>query len=80
MTTFTLRLRIDKLLNEDKNTWKRSLSNEVGRLTQSIRKIEDNDAMDFIEYTIVPKHKKVAYANMICDIRPSKVEKNTEFD
>jgi hypothetical protein len=31
--------------------------------------------MDFIEHTMVPKHKKVAYANMVCDIRPTKAEK-----
>ena len=70
-----VRLRIDKLLNEDKHTWERSLSNELGRLTQGIGNIQGNDAMDFIKHTMVPKHKKVAYANMVCDIRPTKAEK-----
>ena len=31
--------------------------------------------MFFIPYSAVPKNKKVAYANMVCDNRPDKLEK-----
>ena len=69
-----VRLRIDKLLMEDNKTWSRSLSNALGRLAQGIHEIAGNDAPDFIPITLVPKTKKVAYANMVCDIRPNKTE------
>ena len=53
-------------------TWKESLSNELGRLAQGIRHISGNDVIDFISYLDIPKHKKVTYANMVCDYRPLK--------
>ena len=56
-----VRLNIDKL--------------KTGRLTQRIHFIIGNDAIDFIPYSQVSKNKKVAYANMLCDIRPTKSEK-----
>ena len=31
--------------------------------------------MNFIPFSKVPKNKKVAYANMVCDVRPTKTEK-----
>ena len=68
-------MRIDKLLLENKELWCRSLSNELGRLIKKIRDIVGNDAMEFISISEVSKHKKVAYANMVCDHRPTKEEK-----
>ena len=32
--------------------------------------------MDFIPKSLVPSHKKVTYANMVCDYRPSKPDPN----
>ena len=54
------------------STWKQSLSNELGRLAQGIRNIPGNDVIDFISFFDVPRHKKVTYANMVCDYRPLK--------
>ena len=71
------RLRIDKLLAKNKEVWQISMSNELGRLTKGVRNVAGNDAMDFIPLKQVPLNKKVAYANMVCDIRPHKTE-NTE--
>ena len=67
------RLKINALLEKDKSTI------ELGRLTQGIRTIQGNDAIEFIPHSAVQKHKKVAYANMICDFRPIKAEKNIGF-
>lgn len=53
-------------------TWGNSLSNELGRLVQGIRSIKGNDVIDFITKEEVPSHKKVTYANMVCDYRPLK--------
>ena len=52
------------------------MSNELGRLTQGIRHITGNNVMDFIPKSLVPSHKKVTYANMVCDYRPSKPDPN----
>ena len=71
------RLRIDKLLAKNKEVWNISMSNELGRLTKGVRNVTENDAMDFIPLKQVPLNKKVAYANMVCGIRPHKTE-NTE--
>ena len=70
-----VRMRIDKLLQENRIVWGKSLSNELGRLTQGIRNIVGNGAMEFIKISEVPKGKKVAYSNMVCDYRPTKEEK-----
>jgi hypothetical protein len=74
-TDMGVRLRIDKLLLENKPVWGKSLSNELGRLTQGVREVKGTDAMEFIPFHQVPKNKKVAYANMVCDHRPHKTEK-----
>ena len=66
---------IDKLLTDDIQTWGVSLSNELGRLSQGIRTIQGNNALNFIPKENIPSNKKIAYANMICDYRPLKSEK-----
>ena len=66
---------LDRLLIDDISTWGKSLSNELGRLSQGIRNITGNNAMTFIKKNEVPLGKKVAYANMVCDHRPLKTEK-----
>ena len=56
------------------NIVRKSLSNEIKRLTQGVREIKGNDAMVFIPKNQVPTGKKVAYANMTCGIRSTKEE------
>ena len=63
---------VDKLLKQDPKTWEPSVSNELGRLTKGIRDIQGNDVFDFIAKHEVPPYKKVTYANLVCDYRPSK--------
>ena len=69
------RLNVDKLLHQNPIIWRRSVSNEIGRLAQGIQDIKGNNAMQFIKKSDVPKHKKVTYANMVCDIRERKDDK-----
>ena len=66
---------IDTLLRKYPERWSPSLSNELGRLSQGIGQVKGNNAMTFIPHRLVPKNKKVAYANMVCDHRPDKEEK-----
>ena len=68
------KLSIDKL-KQDALLWGPVLSNELGRLSQDIRDITGNNVLYFISYNEVPKNKKVAYANMVCDHRLLKTEK-----
>ncbi|GFH54654.1 hypothetical protein CTEN210_11130 [Chaetoceros tenuissimus] len=65
---------IDMLLKTDPETWKRSTSNEFGRLAQGVRDIKGTNTIEFIQKSDVPMNKKVAYCNMICDYRPLKTE------
>ena len=66
---------IDTLLKGAPKIWRPALSNEIGRLAQGIRDIAGNDALDFVHKSSIPRNKKVAYANMVCDHRPLKKEK-----
>ena len=63
---------IDKLLQSDPTKWEPSVSNEIERLTKGIRAIKGNDVFDFIAKHEIPPHKKVTYANLVCDFRPTK--------
>ena len=67
-----IRLNIDKLLALDPSTWQQSVSNELGRLADGINKIVGNNTIVYIPKHEVPKHKKITYANMVCDYRPTK--------
>ena len=50
-------------------------SNEIGRLAQgNVHGVTSTNTMDFIFKHEVPTHKKVTYANFICDIRHLKDE------
>ena len=68
-------MRIDKLLLENERIWKRSLSNEIGILTQGMHSFTGNDTMDFIPYSQVLKNKKVGCTKMVHDICLTKSEK-----
>jgi hypothetical protein len=67
---------LDTLLRQNPEIWNKALSNEIGRLAQGVRDVKGNDALDFVHLSTIPKNKKVAYANMVCDHRPLKTEKH----
>ena len=67
---------IDTLLKLNPAIWNKALFKKIGRLAQGIGDITGNDALDFVHRHTIPKHKKVAYANMVCDHRPLKKEKD----
>ena len=67
---------LDKLIQRDK-TWQTSLSNELGRVMQGIgNRITGTDTMEFVKKHEIPTHKKITYANFVCDYRPLKAEKH----
>ena len=56
-------------------TWRRSTTNELGRLSQGIKgRVDGTNAVKFIKKSQVPKGKTVTYVNMVCDYRPLKEE------
>ena len=58
------------------DTWVTSLSNELGRVMKGVGdRIKGTDTMEFVKKSEIPKHKKVTYANFVCDYRPLKSEK-----
>ena len=65
---------IDSLLRGPGGTqWKTALSNELGRLAQGVKGwVVASNTINFIHKSKVPSHKKVTYANMVCDHRPLK--------
>ena len=67
---------MDSLLKgKDSKIWWNALGNELGRLAQGIgNRVIATDTIDFIHRSEVPTHKKVTYANFICDYRPLKEE------
>ena len=74
---FGNRQSLEKLLkSNDKATWNKSLSNEIGRLTNgNIHGVKARQCMKFIYFHQVPRDSKVTYANFVCDYRPLKSEK-----
>ena len=69
------RQSLDELIKgPDAATWQQATSNELGRLAQGVCNTKGNDVIDFIYKSDVPAHKKVTYANMVCDFRPLKSE------
>ncbi len=69
------RQTLDQLIHgTDAAIWQQATSNELGRLAQGVKNTKGNDVIDFIYKSDVPIHKKVTYANMVCDFRPLKSE------
>ena len=64
---------LDSLLQgKQKQVWKKALCNELGRLAQGMNgRVRQTNTINFIPRSEVPSHKKVTYANMVCDYRPS---------
>ena len=54
----------------------KSFANELGRLAQGIRDIDETDTIDFIPYVDVPKDQTVTYGQIVCTYRPQKDEKH----
>ena len=71
------KLNLDALLNgPNGDIWRKSISNELGRLSDGIPgRVRGTKAVKWIYKNQVPKNKKVTYANMVCDYRPLKEEK-----
>ena len=67
---------IESLLRgPDSAFWKRSLSNEWGRLAQGNKYgVSSTDTIDFISKNEVPQDRKVTYATYVLDYRPLKDE------
>ena len=63
---------------ETRETWFKSLANEIGRLAQGIRDIKGTDTIFFIPKYEIPKErlKEVTYARIVVDYKPHKLEKN----
>ena len=70
------KLGLNDLLSRPNATiWKRSISNELGRLSDGIPGcVRSTKAVKLIYKKYVPKNKKETYANMVCDYRPLKEE------
>ena len=63
---------------ETRETWFRSLANEIGRLAQGIRNIKGTGTIFFIPKYELPRErlKEVTYARIVVDYKPRKLEKN----
>ena len=61
-----------------RETWIRSLANELGRLAQGVRDIKATDTIFFITKSEISRNKlkQVTYARIVCDYKPNKLEKN----
>ena len=63
------------LQGNDKETWRRSASNEIGRLTQgNTFGIQGTNTMEFITKDEIPDKAKVTYASFDCNLRSMKKE------
>ena len=70
------RMSMDALLEgDDGEIWKRSLSNEWGRLASGNRLgVTGTELIAFIHKAEVPRGRDVTYATFVCDINPLKKE------
>ena len=61
------------LKGSDQAIWKRSASNEFGRLAQgNAFGVKGTDTIKFISKADLPQNAKTTYASFVCDIRPLK--------
>ena len=60
-----------------KHVWNKSMSNEIGRLTQGNDRVSGTNTMFFILYDNIPQHRRkdVTYAKIVVDYKPHKKEK-----
>ena len=62
---------------ELKETWTRSLANELGRLAQGIHDVKAANTIFFVKKSEIPKDKlkRVTYARIVYGYKPNKLEK-----
>ena len=63
---------------ETRETWFKSLANEICRLAQGIRDIKGTETICFIPKHEIPKERlnEVTYVRIVVDYKPHKLEKN----
>ena len=61
---------------QSKEIWKKSLTNEFGRLANGVgtRMPHGTNIIKFVNKSQVPRDRTVTYGNVVCDIRPRKSE------
>jgi hypothetical protein len=52
------------------------LSNELGRICQGIRDITGTNTAFFVDFTSIPKDRKITYGKLVCDFKPNKTKKH----
>ena len=67
-------MKIDKY----RDTWAKSLANEIGRLSQGIRDIAGTNTIEFIRKADIPKDRRrdITYGRIVVAYRPQKTEPN----
>jgi len=68
----------DLIKGPTKQTWQKSMANELGRLAQGVgeRMPTGTDTIFFIPKSEVPSHKTATYARIVSEIRPQKQNQN----
>ena len=62
------------LVRMDAPVWKKSICNELGRLSQHCKAHAGNDRIQLIFHKYKPKDRKETYMRAVCDIRPPKAD------
>ena len=61
--------------SNEKKIWKKSFTNELGRLSQGVgNRIDSTNTIFFEQKSAVPRGKKVTYGRIVCDIKDQKSE------
>ena len=72
------KLEYRDLIKKDKcrDTWIKSLANELGRLSQGIRNIKGTDTIFFVLKSAIPKDrlKEITYGRIVVAYKPKKSE------
>jgi hypothetical protein len=55
--------------------YKTGFGNELGRLCQRIRDIQGTKTCFFVEFSNIPKDRKIIYGKLVCDHKPNKAKK-----
>jgi hypothetical protein len=50
------------------------LRNELGRICQGIRDIAGTNTDFGVDFTSIPKDRKMTYGKLVCDLKPNKTE------
>jgi hypothetical protein len=52
------------------------LGNELGRICQGIQDIAGTNTAFFVEFSSIPKDRKITYGKLVCDYKPNNMEKH----